>query len=227
MITDFHAHVLPGADHGCSGGTEAKKQLELAYKAGVGLIVATPHFYPDRQTLNAFLERRKKAAAELLSLKIVKPDVIIGSETTVCKGIDKLEGIEELCVGGTRCILLEMPFTVWDSEYIETVKAVRDRLKLVPVMAHIDRYPVKEVQKLISLGVRCQINADGLCRLSARRRLLKWIDEGYVYALGSDIHGIEDGYVNFDKAKKLLGSRFDSLMEKSMALLSEVTVAGR
>jgi tyrosine-protein phosphatase YwqE len=35
MITDFHAHVLPGADHGCSGGTEAKKQLELAYKAGV------------------------------------------------------------------------------------------------------------------------------------------------------------------------------------------------
>jgi tyrosine-protein phosphatase YwqE len=47
MIIDFHAHVLPGADHGSVDAEEAKKQLELAYYSGLDLIVAHL-FLPDK-----------------------------------------------------------------------------------------------------------------------------------------------------------------------------------
>ncbi len=220
MIIDFHAHILPGADHGCANAGDARRQLELALRAGVELIVATPHFYPDRETLASFAERRKKAGEELRGLAGAGPRVVVGSETAVCKGLDRLEGIEELCIEGTRCILLEMPFTVWDKEYIDTVKAVRDRLGLAPVMAHIDRYPPKEAKKLMEAGLCCQINAEGLRGFAGRKRLLKWIDEGRVVALGSDIHGTKRGYMDFDRARKILGGRFDPLMSKSGALLA-------
>ncbi len=220
MIIDFHAHILPGADHGCSGAGESSRQLELAYRAGIDLVVATPHFYPDRETLGNFLARRAEAEAELRSLAPDRPAVLVGSEATVCKGIDRLEGIEELCVAGTRCIVLEMPFTVWDGEYIETVRAVRDRLGLAPVMAHIDRYPAKEAAKLLEIGVCFQLNAEGVCRFFQRGRLFKLVDQGRVFALGSDMHGTRTGYAEYEKARRLLGRRFDEIMARSAELLA-------
>ncbi|MEE3459824.1 MAG: CpsB/CapC family capsule biosynthesis tyrosine phosphatase, partial [Candidatus Faecousia sp.] len=42
-MIDFHAHILPGADHGSDGLETSLRQLALAEEAGVDTIVATPH----------------------------------------------------------------------------------------------------------------------------------------------------------------------------------------
>ena len=42
-MTDFHAHILPGADHGSDGMETSLTQLALAEAAGVDTIIATPH----------------------------------------------------------------------------------------------------------------------------------------------------------------------------------------
>jgi protein-tyrosine phosphatase len=47
MIIDFHAHILPGLDHGCKDLTTAVTQLKMAKKAGIDVVVATSHFYPS------------------------------------------------------------------------------------------------------------------------------------------------------------------------------------
>ena len=50
-IVDFHAHVLPCADHGSSSVSTSLSQLSYAKGAGVKRIIATPHFYPHKHTL--------------------------------------------------------------------------------------------------------------------------------------------------------------------------------
>ena len=57
-IFDFHAHILPGLDHGCTSLDMAKKQLFLAADAGVVKIIASSHFYPDRHTLDSYVKKR-------------------------------------------------------------------------------------------------------------------------------------------------------------------------
>ena len=64
-IVDFHSHILPNADHGSDSLETSLKQLLLAKEFGVKRIIATPHFYPHRHTLQAFLARRNKAFEEL------------------------------------------------------------------------------------------------------------------------------------------------------------------
>ena len=57
-IIDFHSHILPNADHGCSDVREALRQLRLAKKFGTTDIVATPHFEPENDTVSSFPFRR-------------------------------------------------------------------------------------------------------------------------------------------------------------------------
>ena len=62
---DYHAHILPGCDHGSDSVETSRRQLEMARKAGVATVCATPHFYPQRETVACFLDRRARTA-ELL-----------------------------------------------------------------------------------------------------------------------------------------------------------------
>ena len=39
-ITDFHSHVLPGADHGSDSVETSERQLELLNGAGIDRVVA-------------------------------------------------------------------------------------------------------------------------------------------------------------------------------------------
>jgi len=62
---DYHAHILPGCDHGSDSVETSRRQLEMARKAGIATVCATPHFYPQRETVACFLDRRAWTA-ELL-----------------------------------------------------------------------------------------------------------------------------------------------------------------
>ena len=63
-MIDFHAHILPGADHGSDGLETSLRQLALAEEAGVDTIVATPHFYPQSDSFSEFLRRRERTASD-------------------------------------------------------------------------------------------------------------------------------------------------------------------
>ena len=60
-IADFHAHILPCADHGSDSVETSLWQLSSAANHGVTRIIATPHFYPHRHTVEAFSKRRDEA----------------------------------------------------------------------------------------------------------------------------------------------------------------------
>lgn len=188
-IIDFHAHILPGADHGSRDVKTTKAQLEMLAGAGVKAVVATPHFYPQNDSVDSFLERRRACADELLTIDCERPEIYLGAEVLVCAGIDHMPGIERLCIEGTDVILLEMPFNSWREEHIEAVGRIA-RSGLQVVMAHIDRYPEKDLVKLFSeCDVLCQLNGETQTTFKGRKKADLLLKKYPVVAMGSDLHG--------------------------------------
>ena len=127
----------------------------------------------------------------------------------------------EVAVAGTRCMLLERPLGQWTEAHFETVEALsNDGYTLL--MAHIDRYPEHDVERLLQLDVQAQVNASSLCSFFKRRRVKRWLEEDRVYAVGSDLHGAEKGgYDHFPKALSVLGDEtVRRVMAHSQELLS-------
>ena len=216
-VVDFHSHILPGADHGSSSVETSLKQLKLASDAGVTRIIATPHFYPHRHTLDKFLEKREECANALFSVcDGTLPEVKIGAEVLLCEGLEKLPGLEKLCLSGTNYLLIELPFADFRHEYCDTVEKIQ-KSGLKVILAHVDRYAKENIEQMIDIGVeRLQVNADSLDKMFKPKHILEWAKRGYVIALGSDIHNDDaKAYKHFTKAKSVLGDSLEMIRAKS------------
>lgn len=209
-IVDFHAHVLPGADHGSYSVEMSSFQLESARSHGVRRIIATPHFYPNEHSVSSFLRSRNAAYERLIARVGVEiPEIRLGAEVMICNGLENMPDIEKLYIHGTSTVLLELPFTDFQLEYVDTVYNLISRGVDV-VMAHADRYPPDHITRMLEVGARLQLNVDSLSKLFVKKHLYSWIANGNVVAIGSDIHK-RDGRV-YSQFKKIAG-KLDKLTD--------------
>ncbi len=216
---DFHAHILPKADHGSDGLDTSLAQVALAKEAGIEILAATPHFYPGSDTAEAFLERRARCLAELTAgLDSISPEILPGAEVQLCRGINHLPQLKELCFRGTNVLLLELPPDFRFKQFERTLEALRYDCSLQVVIAHVDRYP-ELAAPILDAGYMGQLNASSLCTLFRKKRLYDWIEQGSIVALGSDLHGVRTGYSEFLQAKKKLGPLYDEIMDRTQSLL--------
>ena len=222
MNIDFHAHILPGADHGSDGLETTLQQIKLARRARINVLAATPHFYPHLESLSDFLERRKQA--ELLlreAMPVYAPKILVAAEAHLCRGMEQIDGLEQLCFSGTNVLLLELPHDFSIRTYEQTIDGLLYGKKLNVVLAHIDRYSDSTIDFLLDYGFLAQINADSFCRLQTRRRSMRWATQlESVVALGSDIHGCDTCYRNFLKMKEKLGGTYETIMGRTQKLLN-------
>ena len=216
-IVDFHSHILPGADHGTSSVEETLVQLKFAKNAGVTRIIATPHFYPHRHSVDSFLLRREKSFMSLSNEKklVGFPHIRLGAEVLLCENLHKLPNLKELCIYGTNVMLLELPFSDVSDSHVKTVSQIMD-MGIDVVLAHADLYERASIEHFIFVGAKLQINASSLTTLFKQPHIYDWIDRGDVVALGSDIHNKYKGaYKKFLKAQKKIGAELDYIREKS------------
>ncbi len=218
-FVDFHAHIIPFADHGCKTVQTAQKQLEYAARYGVSTIVATPHFYPHRHTVEKFLENRERGYSNLLPhLDNLGITVIKGAEVQLCIGLDKMQDIEKLCIDNTDILLVEIPDMPIVDEMYETLEALSRRFRIL--IAHIDRYSKKVADKLMQQNYMFQLNADALLSFKTFFRAIHFIKSKKVYALGSDIHGSDCmAYKRMYFAAKLLGAGADLILNRMQTLI--------
>ena len=87
-ITDFHSHVLPGVDDGSASPEESLAMLRLEAQQGIHRVIATPHFYPHRHTVEIF--RRKKEVGKQLAGNKVQVEIDKQSMKKAQKAIDEL-----------------------------------------------------------------------------------------------------------------------------------------
>lgn len=205
MCVDFHAHILPGCDHGSKSLKTSEKQLEYAALSNVKTVCATPHFYPHVESVDKFLKRRTKSFEELKTILTPKmPDILLGAEVLVCEGMENMEGIEKLCLEGTKLLLLEMPFFKWSEALITTVLSIAKSGDVEVVIAHADRYSKADIEIFIRNNIPLQLNIDAFSNVFKRKRFKNWVKKGYVKYIGSDIHGVNNAYGEWNKYKKIL-----------------------
>lgn len=220
MIIDFHAHVLPGLDHGCKDIITSLRQICMAKEAGVDIIAATSHYYPNVDMLGDFLACRQKSW-ELLNAVLPEdaPLIIPAAEVLIYDGIDKMDGLLNLCFSGLPTILLEMPSCEWTAATYDTIEKINDLTGGCAVIAHVNRYDPVSIDRLFEIGVTGQVSTESLMNHNSFDKLLDWIDSGKISALGSEIHGTCNAYANFMKAKEILGYRYERIMTRSQDLL--------
>ena len=218
-LVDFHSHILPGVDHGCSSPEVARLQLSFAKNHGVSRIIATSHFYPHIHYIDSFLQKRNKAFEIISEIDIPDmPEILLGAEVFICENLQNLEGLENLCISGTKVILLELPYVNDTFDCVETVSALIDRGFTI-VLAHADRYQAAEIDKLIDIGAKIQLNADALCKLFIRPAIRKWLQMGVVVGIGSDIHKKDkSAYFRFDRAKRRISKYLRAIADESDAI---------
>ncbi len=224
-LLDFHAHILPHMDHGSTRTATACEQMKLIHAAGVSEVCATSHFYPQSTLPEAFLRERTFNRDHLFRAlgDTPRPRLLMGAEVLICPGLEGMEGLADLCVEGTRVLLLEMPFTSdhWDDHLYATIRRIR-RMSIIPVLAHVDRYPRDLIEELFEDGMVGQLNATSLDRFFKPKHLLRWIDEGNIVALGSDLHGADPrSYAPYTKFVRSMPARAEAIMERTADLLRD------
>jgi protein-tyrosine phosphatase len=216
-MIDFHTHTLPYADHGCDGEETARLQLAAAVEAGVEALCVTPHFYPHRHTLEIFREKRRVGLSALETIE-EKPLLLHGAEVLLCEEMHRMEGIRELCIGEGNVMLLEMPNRPFSRELADTVRGI-EGLGIVPVLAHIERYPTQQRLAALDVCPRVQMNLEGMTGLLQKGFARKMAELGLLYAVGSDMHGKGEPYRRLAAAKRALGPLWEDVQRRTKKLL--------
>ncbi len=190
-MVDFHAHVLPCVDHGSDSLNTSLKQIVMAKKAGVKKIVATPHYYDNKDSLSEFLQRREegyKSLQEALVASSIDVDIIKAAEVNLQTDLFKND-LKKLCIGDTNFLLLEMPMNInWNSWHYDAIDEII-ALGINPIIAHVNRYSSYYTKRLFEKDILFQVNIEAFLSFSSRRNVLSLYKNGNAHFIGSDIHG--------------------------------------
>lgn len=193
---DLHCHVLPGIDDGCQTCEESVQVLKAAAAQGVYGMIATPHYYP-KESVRAFLQRRDKAL-EQLHRKLVQsnealPRLCYGAEVAYHTGLACEEDLELLCMGASRYMLLELPFSEWAPSVLRDIHEISGR-GITPIIAHVERYlrfqTARTAQELFEADVLIQVNAGALEGTVKGHSIRKLLKNGQIDVLSSDCHDL-------------------------------------
>lgn len=205
-LYDFHSHILPGIDDGCKDACEAVAALKESHAQGVCGVCLTPHFYAE-ESIEEFLARRQRAR-EVLDRAMEAdagpfPELCMGAEVAYYPDISHTEGIEKLCLGSSRYLLLELPFHKWGNEVLRDLRSLCAR-GITPILAHIDRYWSMQsgnmLSEILSLELYAQLNGAALLDWKRRGKAKRWLGSGLARYLGSDCHNLSNRAPNLGAA---------------------------
>lgn len=196
FLTDFHSHILPGIDDGSDSLETSLRLLEQSRDQGVRHIFATPHFYAHQANLDTFLEDRARAEESLRRAVEGREDLptfSVGAEVFFFRGISETDAMQNLTLGDSHYILVEMPLGRWRDDMYRELEKIRERQGLTPVMAHVERYfgtfsTHGIPEQLAQLPVLTQCNASFFLNRKTRARALRLLKQGRIHLLGSDCH---------------------------------------
>jgi protein-tyrosine phosphatase len=224
-------------DDGAASPEVSLEMLKALAAQGVPEAVATPHYYPDREDISSYLERRRRSFETLKEYLRGHdgpgpfPRLWVGSETAIVPRLYERD-LSRLFLAGTDYLLLELPYTSYEPWMAEEIRNIRLEHGAVPVLAHLDRYLSSysdgDVDDLLSIpGIVIQIN---IAAFTNRKtvRFVRWLaEEGFPVILGSDAHNTSTRTTDLSAALKyFFGKKGDrSLFRHIMG--SEFAPGGR
>ncbi len=196
-MIDFHTHVLPNVDDGSKSVEETFNLIKEAEKAGFTKIISTSHYMEDYYEVEN--KERKvwiKGLNEKLQSEKINIQLYLGNEIYITENIIKLlEDDKASTINNTNYVLFEMPLNSKPLNLYDVLFEIL-RYKLVPVLAHPERYDF--VQKdpellydLVQKGVLLQVNYGSIIGYYGQKAQIisrKLLKNDMVHFLGTDVH---------------------------------------
>jgi protein-tyrosine phosphatase len=210
MTIDFHTHILPSIDDGSKDLDTSLNMLQMMAAQGVDWVIATPHFYGDRDRVERFCERRAYAYEQLRTAVLKdSPQIMIGSEVLFFAGISRAGQLDALTIQETNLLLLEMPYAPWSDAEIREVEWMTRNTRYQIILAHLERYlAIKEnrrgIEQLLQLPLTVQVNAGSLTDWRRRHSILRLMKDAPGCVLGSDCHGIHHRAPNLQEGRNIV-----------------------
>lgn len=233
MTIDFHSHLLPGIDDGAKDINISKGIISKELHDNVNVIVATPHYYCEQKSVNDFIADRNNAYSKIVNeynlMDIKIPKIILAAEVYYSHFLNNVSNIHDLCIEGTDYLLLELPYREITSSTVNSILNFADNNNISLVIAHIERYlqftSYKSIVSLLSSGVLGQINCGSVIERSSRKKVFKFIKDGYVHVIGSDVHNITSRPAYMAESLEILSQKFSpafttSLMNNALRILN-------
>lgn len=195
----MHSHILPELDDGSKSVEMSLGLIEAFRKNDIKNICFTPHYYSNEESIEDFATKRDESVKKLLPLIPDDINVCIGAEVYITRYLFNNKDLSQLCYGDSKYILCEFGFGSRFSEHtMEHFYRLQNNYGLMPVLTHIERYPnlMKNrnlIERLLYEGVIIQTNVESICDLKFKRKLLKFINYGYIEVLGTDCHSFTRG----------------------------------
>lgn len=220
-LTDLHCHILPGIDDGSDSIGTTGALLRQGIDDGVRCFAFTPHFYYERDTLEAFAARRANAFAQTVrhirdsQMKIAAK---CGAEVYFTPALPTLD-LSVLAYRNTNYILIELSTRHRQSGVDEVLYQLECR-GYVPVLAHVERYPYLTedptiLYEWVSGGALAHANAAAMIRRGKTASLIKkYIEWGLVHFICSDAHSP-------DHRPENLGEGLASLPDDTAKMLND------
>ena len=197
-MTDIHTHILHAIDDGADSIEVSKSMLQIMSKAGVDRVVCTPHFDFTNVSPEDFLQLRDTRMSELSSYaRESNIELVRGCELRLTSRILNLDSIGGFCIGDTRNVLIEMPFSKdWTDSCFDLLTNFIDYFNVRPVIAHVERYNpviknIKTAEKLIELGAVLQLDASSLFEKQYSKTAKKLLKYEMISVVASDCHNTE------------------------------------
>lgn len=221
-IIDLHSHVLPQMDDGSRDVQTSVQLLKTLDQQGVRTVCATSHYYARQESVGQFLQRRYKAVSvlgEALSPADAEeiPVIRLGAEVAYFPGISQCKEVERLCLGGTRTLLLELSYTPWTPEQVEEVARLSLDLGYQIILAHPERFSHmhsywRDMERMSSLPIALQINADSLLHWRSRSMALELLSSTPRPLLASDCHNLTIRAPRLEKARTVVRKKLGEKM---------------
>ena len=212
-MIDWHSHILPGVDDGSRDVSESLALLNMLSEQGVDTVVATPHFYPDREEVSTFLKRRELAYEALEKhLDSGSPEIVPGAEVYYYPGITRMHELKSLCIEGSKLLLLEMHMNKWSDYTVNELSELASSGRVTVILAHIERFwnfqSAKVWDRLYDCGVLMQVNASFFVNRSSKRKAIALMKNNGIHFVGSDCHNITSRPPYIGKAYEIIEKKF-------------------
>ncbi|MBR5285007.1 MAG: hypothetical protein IKU27_08190 [Clostridia bacterium] len=239
-MIDLHTHILPGMDDGAKNVEMSLELLRMQKAQGINTVALTSHFYPGKESSHRFLRRRAEAMTTLQNAIAALPAderkkqpgrLCLGAEVAWGPNLAYDERLEEMCLGNSRYMLLELPFEPWNMRMIDEIYHLSARTGITPIIAHLDRY--RKIQKrdlfdeIFALGVPIQLGIDDLLGGFFRRRsILKLLEQDAGFFLASDCHNLQGRKPNLQAALTVVKDKLGDEAAVRLVRMSEHLAAG-
>ena len=218
-MTDFHSHILPGVDDGSGSVETSLAMLRMEAEQGIDHVIATPHFYPQQDSPERFLQRREQAMARLQEMMTPGenlPKVTLGAEVYFYRGMSESDQLSRLTIEGKNCILIEMPDSPWQENHYRELEGIYVKHGITPIIAHVElcdalRLDASLRAEVLHMGARLQINADSLLGshgLGIKLFCHKLLRRRQVHFVASDAHETRIRTPKLKKAYQLVQRKY-------------------